>query len=731
MRQSSLATRVPAASEDRSLRDLFAQAKSVAVIGASNDTSRPGGRALLNLLSGEFVGDVYAVNRRGGEIQGLQAVTSLADLPTVPDLVFVAVAKQAAIDLIHECGQLGVRLVVIASSGFVELGTEEGAALQVSLHEAITKSGVRVVGPNCQGLAVASAKSGTIRLSHSTLLGAGPDDVLSTQGSAAWLSQSGAVGAAAAQALAEYGVGLRYWMSTGNEVDVDICDLLELVIDDDAVTTICGYVEDIRRPRTFRALAEEARRRGKAIVLVKGGSGQAGARSAATHTGSLAGDANIYRGFFEQCGVIQCETIDQLAAVCGLRPANYLRGVPRQAAVLSNSGGFGVMLADNLELVGLDVPMLQPTDTIAELLPAFVRPSNPLDVATLPTEDRPRLDQVAAEFFGAHSQDFRVACFVGARASSGWDVPAMMRSLAQIQDTGGSPIVVCFAASEVEARNAAIREGLAVFVGLDRFITALRTILAVAPAEQSPAAAQPGTAGQATPLHTHTLTESRSKTLLAARGLPVPPGESVRDRATALAVARQVGYPVVAKLDIPGLTHKSRVGGVELKIEGDEQFHEAWSRLESAAQAVDVTGHDLRVLVERQVASVAELVVGAKRDATFGTVVMLGRGGVDVETMGLISWRVWPVTPVDIRDVWVGTGVWKELTDAGLNPAGLVNDFHGLIEAAVGPLSEATDDDVEIDLNPVMVTAGGDLWLADALLVGRSSEHAYNSGGGS
>ncbi|MFI5371068.1 MAG: acetate--CoA ligase family protein, partial [Candidatus Eisenbacteria bacterium] len=654
-------------------------------------------------------------------VQSVHAYARVADLPDPVDLAVVVVPAAHVLEALEACGRKGVRAAIIISAGFKEIGAE-GAALERSAVEIARRYGMRLVGPNCLG--VLNTEPGVSM--DATFAPPYPP-----AGSVAFSSQSGALGLAILEYASELNVGISHFISVGNKADVSGNDLLEYWEKDPGTRIILLYLESFGNPRRFLEIARRVARQ-KPIVAVKSGRTRAGIRAASSHTGSLAGADTAVSALCLQSGVIRTDTLEELFDVAMLL-AN--QPVPRghRVAILTNAGGPGIMASDALESRGLEVPSL--ADATVEALHAFLPPEastrNPVDMIASATPMAyekavklliadPNVDSVLVVYVQptptgtlevaraivraneATKAERRIrgetlkpvlSCFMGAHG-----VPEGLRSLQEAH-----------VPSYVFPESAAI--ALAHAVGYGRWLaTPEGTVPRFADIDRERAAAIVARAatrgGRATPDGTTWLDAGEVRELLAAYGVRMPGSALAATADEAVAAARRLGHPVALKLVSDTITHKSDVGGVMLDLRDDAQVRVAFTgierNLDRRGQRSEMTG----VLVQPMVRSGIEVIVGITRDPSFGPLVMFGLGGVQVELIKDVVFRVTPLTDLDANQMVHGVRGARLLDGYRGAPPG---DVPALEEVLLRLSQLAGDHPVisEMDLNPLRVMEPG------------------------
>ena len=677
------------------------QPTSVAVIGASRDAQSIGGRLLHNLLDPPFAGVVHAINPKSPVVQGIAAYPSVLDVPGHVDVAFIAVPAAHVIAVARECGEKGVRGLVVISAGFAETGAE-GASLQRELVEVCRASGMRLIGPNCMGVVNTDPEvqlNGTFSTTWPPV------------GRVGFLSQSGALGIAVMGQAAELGLGLSTFVSIGNKADISGNDLLSYWDDDPNTDVVLMYLESFGNPRRFAKLA---RRLGKhtPIVAVKSGRSAAGSRAAMSHTGALlaASDSTV-DALFRQSGVVRTDTLEQLFDVATLL-ANQPVPAGNRVAIVTNAGGLGILCADTCEANGLAVTELS-ADTVTELrsfLPVASSVSNPVDmIASASAEDYGRAIRVVA---GDPGIDALIVIYIPPLEASAAEVAHQL--VGAIADVGGRiPVLSCFMSARglPEAlrapgtkipsyrypEQAAIALARAVRYGVwrGRAEGHVPSFDDVQPGEAAALIAAALARGD------EWLPTEEAEQLLACYGIPLPRTVSVRTPEEASQAAASFGGSVVLKGIGP--LHKTESGAVRIGVAVDDVLEEARSMI----QRVEAAGERLDgFLVQELIDDAVEMLVGVVTDPVFGPVVACGGGGVTVELQRDVAVRVAPITDLDAEEMVRSLATFPLLDGFRGAPKA---DVDALVQTIlrVGALADAHPEIAEMDCNPVMVLPTG------------------------
>src|ERR1700742_1147918 len=595
--------------------------RSVAIIGASESPNKIGGRPVHYLDKFGFKGKIFPINPSRPEVQGHTCYKSLGDLPEAPEMVIVAVAGDNAIGAVEDCAAHGVKVAVVMASGFGEVDAVAGKAKERRMVEAAHKAGMRIVGPNSQGLA--NFGTGAIA-SFSTMF----MDMDRAEGHVAMLSQSGALSTVPVGFLRQRGIGVRHTHATGNDADISVGELAVAVAEDPEVKLLLLYLESIPEKKYLEELAAVALERDLPVIALKSGRSEAGRQAAQSHTGALANEDRVVDAFFEHHGIWRAPDMRGLVEATEL----YLKGWKpkgRRLVAISNSGAVCVMTADAATNVGMPMAKLaDETDKkLKGILPSFATTTNPIDLtAALLSNSRLFGDILPVIAEDPAADAFLIGVPV---AGPGYDVEAFGRDAAAFGRQTGKPLVIAATQRSVADQFAA--EGSSVFPTETEAVTALhqflahRELMARIRARQTKALSTAFVPAAATTM----LNEADSLALLAERGVPVVPYRLCRSRAEAIAAFETIGGPVVVKGCSADIAHKSELGLVKLGISSREEAGEVWAQMEAI-----IRKHGARfdgVIIAAMARGRREIMIGAHRDPVFGPVVAVGDGGKYVE----------------------------------------------------------------------------------------------------
>jgi acetyl coenzyme A synthetase (ADP forming)-like protein len=702
---------------DTRLNAIF-RPRSIAVIGASRDRGTIGGAVFHNLLAHGFQGAVYPVNPKADVVQSVRAYPSVEALPETPDLAVILVPAAHVNGVMEACGRKGVKGAVVISAGFKETGGA-GIERERELVAIARRYGMRVIGPNCLG--VQNTEPGVAM--DATFAPAFPPP-----GPVAFSSQSGALGLAIIEYATALGVGISQFVSAGNKADVSGNDLLEFWEQDEGTRIILLYLESFGNPRRFLEIARRVARR-KPIIAVKSGRTAAGIHAASSHTGSLAGTDTAVTALCAQAGVIRTDTLEQLFDVAMLLANQPVPRGPR-VGILTNAGGPAIMASDACETRGLEVvPLSDPTRAaLREFLPAEASTRNPVDMIASATPAAfekavrilgtdPGLDALIvlyvpplvtnpleiahaivkgneaakAELKAAGREPKPVlSCFIGSHG-----VPEGLRSLqAGHIPSYTFPEAAAIALAHAVRYGAWLRQGDGVvprFDDVDRAATRAVLDAALARADGDQGA---------------WLSGDEVTQLLAAWRIATPGVAFAKTADEAARAAEALGFPVALKLASETITHKSDVGGVRLDLRSARDVAEAFAAIETALDAAGRRREMLGVTVHTMVRDGLETIVGMTRDPAFGALILFGLGGVQVEILKDVYFRVHPLTDLDAAQMVRGIRGAKLLEGFRGSPPGDVPALEQAI-LRVSQLAGEFPEIAELDLNPLKVLPPG------------------------
>lgn len=707
------------ASKEKNMEALraFFWPQTIAIVGASSDPRKPGGRVVQLLKEFSFPGEIIPINPGRREIQGLPCYPSLEEVKERVDLVVVSVPAAQVPGVVKQCAALGLKRLVIISGGFGELG-REGRLLQDRLRQLVLEHDLTVLGPNCVGFI-------------NTLQPATPSFVLYVEGerlrsgSAAFIAQSGALGMLAVFLASREKMGFAYVISTGNEVDLDFASMISFLSREPRVKAIGGYLEGVNDGDALRRAFREAAAARKPVLILKAGSSSEAAEAIRSHTGAMAGSSEAYRAVFKEEGVLSASTLTELLSMFkAFQPGRLPQG--NRVAVYSLSGGMGILTTELCPEYGLEMASFHPAtvEQLQRLMPSIATVRNPLDATAavaLNLEDIRRSIELVLEDPGVD-----IFIFV----TPFWRVfgTAASRMLVEVARHTEKPFLVIWPAATKEVKNELYENGVPLYDEIREAVFAAGALWEYARFQKhrevpDPVGPPPVPASVSASARNRLrecrgrLSEVAAKELLRLYGIDTPRGAVVQELREAVEAARQIGYPIVLKAVSPLLAHKTEAGAVFLEIKGDEELRRAWEQME----------HNLRekvpdlvpegFLVEEMVPGGSELVVGIRIDPVFGPLLMLGAGGILVELIKDISLRPAPVSPAQVLEMLgeLKTGaLWRGYRGR----SGL--DLDSLAEAVarfsvMG--SDLREEVRELEINPLLPSPDGRAVAADALIL--------------
>ena len=689
--------------------------RGVAIVGASHDLRRIGGQPVKFLSTYGYRGRVYPVNPKHTEIAGLKTYPDVASIDGPCDVAIIAVNGAAAVNVVRECGLKGIGFAVIYSSGFRETGPV-GQELERRLLEAAREHGVRIIGPNCQGyLNLAERLYATFGV-----LGLEPDLKV---GPVSSVAQSGGFGFGIVTQCEAAGVGFRNIVSSGNESDVTTPELLEAYVDDEGTRLLVGFIEGVRDGRALMCAADRSVRAGKPLLMWKAGNSEVGKRASLSHTAALTGSYEVYRAAYRQSGIVEMRDIDEISdGLRALIPGRLPRG--NRIAALGSSAGSGILFADRCTELGLEVAALAPETeaALAEVLPAFGSPRNPVDVTADVFNDLgafikavdlvladPNIDQLCVIYAGL-SGEIALACnraVVDAVARH--DKPVMLgwtarRHRAEAAYKIVEDAQVPYFTSPVRLANAAAV--LARFAGFRERARGSASLFVE------------GKADIPVPVGSGALSEAQAKALLESWGIPITRDVLVPMGWDPMALADGIGFPVVVKVASADIAHKTEAGGVIVGVRDEAGLQKAVADVVRRGRQYAPKARIDGALVCEMVEDGIEMLAGVVLDPVFGPTVTVGLGGVLTEVLRDVTYRVAPFDEEtahemisELRGVALLQGFRKR------PPA----DIDALAQtlAKLSQVAWALRDRLEeLDINPLLVRPrGSGVVAADALVV--------------
>ncbi|MGA8710522.1 MAG: acetate--CoA ligase family protein [Thermoplasmata archaeon] len=674
---------------------------SVAVVGASNKPGKVGTSLFRNIIQAGFKGVVYPVNPSSKSVSGVRCYSTVSDLPERPDLGIVIVPAPAVADVVEDLGKMGARGVVVISSGFREMG-EAGGQLEADVVRRAAKYKMSVVGPNCFGV---------INTAPDVSLNATFSENLPPRGNIGFVSQSGALCAG----ILAYGtterIGFSRFVSVGNRAGVDENDLLYSLGRDDATKVILLYVESLVDGRRFLETAREVTER-KPVLVIKSGRTIAGERAAKSHTGSLAqsGRDQLYDSLFEQAGVQRIETLGELFRTAKIFASGLKLEGPR-LMILTNSGGPGIVAADSAIRHGLALPLLPPAlhEELRRRLPVSASIANPLDMTADGNPDQYR-ETLKALLAGSEMNGALVITTPTATMTG----ESVARAILDAKASTSKPITAClFGVNDLSREVALLEEngvptftfpeeatqGLGALARYHAWSTRPRTTVMEFSVDRSAAQAS---IDKARKEGMTVLPDYAARALLVAYGIRFPEVKLVKTLDQAIEAAEEIGFPVVVKVVSPDILHKTDVGGVALDIHDPGSLRTAWQAMHQslAAKAPDARVEGFEV--EAEVPDGKEVLVGVQRDPHFGPIIAFGLGGIYVEVLRDVTFRLAPVRALSALHMIQSLKAFPLLKGVRGEAASDLEALTEVIER-ISQLAMELPDVVELDINPLIV----------------------------
>jgi len=685
-----------------SLKPLFCP-RTIAIVGASREETGIGHRILESLQNGGFTGSVIPVNLHATEIAGLRTFPSLRDIPCPVDLAVIAVPAGLVLSIIDDCAAKQVPTAILITAGFAETGGI-GTSLEEQLRERVHRYGIRLIGPNCFGL---------MNLDPAIRLNATYTPIIPPPGRVAIASESGGLGLAVVMAAQRLNLGISSFVSVGNHVDVTVNDLLEYWEQDTNTDVILLYLETIVDSHRFRCIGERVGRN-KPIVVLKAGRTPAGQSAAGSHTAALATNDAAVDALFTQCGVIRAKTLEEfLSLATGL--SNQPRLLGRRIGILTNSGGPGVLCADSCAAEGLTVPELSQTrqSAFASFLPPMAALRNPVDVIGFATEEQHA--RAVETMLRSDELDALIIVHVSVRVNDNDPVATgIIRGIRAARQTGNNkPIYLCWMAEgDLERTFVVDGETIPTYRNPEVPARIISRALAYDAWRKQPVgktahyadvdlvAAKAICAKALADRGSGWLTTHETHELLAAMKIPLISSGIATTAEEAVQLAQKIGYPVAMKLASHQIVHKTEMGGVRLNLVDDHAVREAFNmirtRLAQAGKLEVMEG----VLVQPMLSGGVEVMVGMTSDSLFGPVIAFGLGGIHVEVLGDVQFRVAPLTDRDAAEMIPGIKSYRLLTGYRGQPAVDLKAIEDVL-LRISHLAESISEISEIDLNPV------------------------------
>jgi len=655
--------------------------KSVAVIGASTSPDKLGHEILKNILDGGYQGAVYPINPKAETILDLPCHTNVKELEEPPDLAVLIIPARFVPQAVQDCGEKGVKGAVIITGGFAE-ASAEGEELQQQTTEIARKFGVRLIGPNCQG----------VNNPHHPICASWP--LLTYRGKVAVISQSGTVGAAMMDWFSEEKLGVSSFVSMGNRADVDEADLIDYFNQDENTEVIAAYIEGIKRPAQFLTVMDRLQ---KPLVVLKSGRTPKGKVAAESHTKSLAGADAIYDSLFEKYNVCRAYTIEEFYDFA--KAFAYLKPPKGNTIVfITTSGGAAILGTDQAEQEGLDAAPLpaQVVQAITPLIPAHAIKANPIDLT----------GDATAQMFGDVIRETRDHF-----DTLGVIFGDPVEGASEVVTPGANELVIFLGGADVERHERELMhlKSIPVFPTPERGVKALARVMdrKVLSAPQKPTLTLAATGTQLPP--------HEALSLVAAKGLDCAAFALADSQNMASDIAQEQGFPVALKISSPDIVHKSDAGGVQLNLNTPAEVEKAYDEMLTKVQKSFPQAQIDGVLINKMAPPGQEVIIGMNRDPQFGPIILFGLGGVLVEIFRDVALRHPPLTREDAFEMIQDIKGYPVLAGYRGQPSVDMNALADCL-VAVAQLAEENPKIVEIDLNPVFAYPQSAL-VADARII--------------
>ncbi|HEV8336548.1 MAG TPA: acetate--CoA ligase family protein [Candidatus Polarisedimenticolia bacterium] len=689
---------------NRSLDAIF-RPSSVAVIGASRRPGSIGSEILHKLLAGRFQGAVFPVNPHTQVLHSMKCYPSVKAIPDPVDLAVIVVPRDAVEKAVRECRDKKVRGLVVITAGFREVG-EKGAKLEAKVRDMVRRAGMRMIGPNCMGVINTDPAVGL----NATFAATAP-----TRGLAGFMSQSGALGEIILANARQVSLGISMFASVGNKADISGNDLIEYWEDDPSVGVILMYLESFGNPRKFTQIAQRVTRK-KPIIAVKSGRTEAGARAAMSHTGALAGADRASSTLFDQCGVLRVGTIEEMFT---LASAFTSQPLPRgnRVAILTNAGGPAIMATDAAVNLGLDLaPLEEKTRRILKAkLPPECSVANPVDL--IASGDAPRYEIGLRALLADSTVDGVLVLFVTPTMINAQEVA---ETIVRVSRKNRKPVLSCFMGKDrgEEGVQTLRDNSIPVYPYPEPAVQAMAAMDRYRRIREKPrgkkirfSVRKPKVAAilkAARRAGRRQLSFVEAEQVLSAYGMPWPRGRVATTIADAIGASMEVGYPVVMKVLLEEFSHKTEVGGVRVDLRNGDEVGRAYEEM-----ARRLKRKSLPVLIQKLVRGGREVILGSFQDRQFGTLLMFGLGGIFVEAMKDVAFRIHPITDLDAREMIASIRGYpllegfrgekgvnrKLLAEMLLRLSQLLSDFPAIEQVDVNPFiaGSGRDDSFAVD----------------------------------
>lgn len=687
--------------------------QSIVIMGASEQLTKINGRPLKFLLEKGYQGKIFLVNPKYSEIAGLPCYPSLDDIDTIPDMAIIALPASKVCETIVALGKKGVLAAIVFSSGFGEMGPE-GKELENELLQVARQSGVRICGPNCLGLINAFESV------YATFSQYADGDTHS--GPVGFVSHSGAFGTAIAALARRREIGLGYFVNTGNEVDLGFSEIMQEILLDPRIKVVAGYLEGIKDGVGLKKLAKSAIEQNKPLVLTKVGRLGAGALAAASHTGSLAVEDGLFDAVARQYGIIRARNEEQMLDILEVMlytspPAGNRLGI------ITQSGGAAVMMADRAEELGLAIPRLtqKSEDALKDIVPGFGACRNPVDV----TGQFVANPAILRDSINVMLDDPQIDIVIVWLQLMTNHVDLLVNLFAEVRKNAKKPFVVCWVAAPEGAIAGLHKNGIAVLRGAEPVVDAVSALVWHSQARRDLLQDQSSLLPKVNSLGS-LLPQTRSRgvvptmtafELLASVGIPMAKVKLATSEDQAVEAWKNIASPIALKIESPDITHKTEAKGVYLNLNDETSIRNTFKAIMKSAAAYAPKADLSGVIVQKMSKGGTELVIGVKRDATFGMMVMVGFGGIMIEVLKDVAWRQAPFNEIvamqmldELRMRAVFDGVRGSIPLDKNAIANLLSKVSQFADSASSQL-------VELDLNPILMGEEGPLAVDCVMIV--------------
>jgi acyl-CoA synthetase (NDP forming) len=689
------------------------QPAAVALIGASDDPIRIGGRPLRYMLDQGFGGSIYPVNPNRKTVQGLKAYSSILDIPEIIDCAIIAVPAKIVAQTLEDCAAMGVKSAIIFSSGFAEIGGSEAQAMQSQLSEIATRTGIRMLGPNCLG--ILSFKSRFFATFSSTGDGGYPE-----AGPLAIISQSGAYGTHLYAVASDWGLGVSHVITTGNECDINVAECIGWAAEADEVKVIAAYAEGIKDGPALIKSLKLARDNGKPVIFMKVGRSKEGASAAASHTASLAGSDEIFDAVCAQYGVHRSDTTEEILDIAyGCTAGIYPTG--KRIGLVTVSGGVGVQMADYSNKMGLDVaPMPEEAQAHLKKKLPYASALNPVDTTAQFFNDMTLVSENFSIMLDQGRYDIIVAFFTMA-GTSPFVIDPLLKELDGIRKKFPDRLIILSILGTPQSVSRYRDAGFLTFEDPCRAIAAATALVTYGKSFEGAGKTSlndSGDARQFKKIPDRSLSEWESRELLSSVDIPIVEGRLVNSADEAAEAAEELGCPVVMKINGADISHKTEIGGVELNVTTPEDASRVYGEL---LNRVNKNAHDAQtsgVIVTPMVSGGVETILGVQIDPVFGPAIMFGLGGVFVEVFQDVVFRLAPFDQDEAMEMISEVKGIKLLRGVRGTPPSDVNALADALVVLSQFASDHADTLASVDVNPFVILPEGKGAVAlDSLVV--------------